>query len=170
MRRAYLLLLLLIWVASRCSHTHTVSRDEGSATHQQGHAEKPSHTEKRDHAEKHDKEDTNAGKDGTPERRARVLDGALRPEKSSPPLPASPSGLLREGGAASIQDRLMAHGYLHRDTRTDELDGPTEKALRDFQRDNGLPATGIPDDLTVKKLGLSPKDLFRASPTGGDKR
>ncbi len=170
MRRAYLLLLVLIWVASRCSHTHTVSRDEGSATNQQGHAEKSSHPEKRDHTEKRDKEDTTAGKDGNQERRARVLDGGPHVANASPPLPASPAGLLREGGAASIQDRLMARGYLHRDTRTDELDGPTEKALRDFQRENGLPATGIPDDLTVKKLGLSPKDLFRASPTGGDKR
>jgi peptidoglycan hydrolase-like protein with peptidoglycan-binding domain len=64
-----------------------------------------------------------------------------------------------------MQDKLMQRGYLGKGQLSGRIDGSTIKALRDFQRDRGLPATGIPDDLTVRKLGLRPEDVFRASAT-----
>ncbi len=79
------------------------------------------------------------------------------------PLATSPASLLRPGAAAILQDKLIGRGLLDPSDRSQELDGKTEKALRDFQRDQGLPATGTPDDLTVRKLGLDPASVFRSS-------
>jgi peptidoglycan hydrolase-like protein with peptidoglycan-binding domain len=70
---------------------------------------------------------------------------------------------LREGAAESIQAKLVDGGYLEKDATSGKLDGRTERALRNFQREQSLPATGVPDDLTLQKLGLSPQDLFRSS-------
>jgi len=88
---------------------------------------------------------------------------------SEPPLAMSPAGLLKSGAIASLQEKLADRGYLKRqqepDKRSGLLDASTLKALRAFQNDNNLPATGVPDDLTVQKLRLSPAEIFRAAKT-----
>jgi len=43
------------------------------------------------------------------------------------------------------------------------LDEPTRQGLQAFQKKNNLPATGMPDDLTVQKLGLGVEQIFRAA-------
>jgi peptidoglycan hydrolase-like protein with peptidoglycan-binding domain len=35
------------------------------------------------------------------------------------------------------------------------LDPRTQRALAEFQRDNGLPVTGIPDSATMSRLGAT---------------
>jgi hypothetical protein len=54
---------------------------------------------------------------------------------------------------ANVQQALQEQGYY--DDQVDGLIGPrTRAALRDFQRDNGLPVTAAIDGPTLKALGL----------------
>jgi hypothetical protein len=82
---------------------------------------------------------------------------------SSSTTPTSPTGLLKPGAVGAIQDKLVVAGELNGE-RSGELDGPTRAALARYQKDHDLPATGLPDDATVEKLGLKVGDVFK--PTG----
>jgi peptidoglycan hydrolase-like protein with peptidoglycan-binding domain len=133
-----------------CGHTHT-ARDTGAATAAKKE-DPPAKDDGRHGATRADhptgvtlKSDTRAG---------------------APPLATSPAGLLKPEAVEAIQGKLASRGALAKDDRSGKLDDPTRKALRAFQRDNNLPATGMPDDLTVKKLGLDPGQIFRATPRG----
>jgi hypothetical protein len=75
-------------------------------------------------------------------------------------VPNSPSAVLQPGAAAQVQRALVDRGFLTGDYKNDELDGPTRAALRNFQNNEDLPATGIPDAETAKHLGLNPDRLF----------
>ena len=84
----------------------------------------------------------------------RVPELASKPEDV--PVSTSPAGLLLPGADDKIRDKLASAGFT--------ADGKSTKdALRRFQRANDLPATGIPDHETVKKLGLDPDQIFRAA-------
>jgi hypothetical protein len=138
-------LLLAAWLA--CAHTHqaTDKPEPDSAPSQP----KPSSVER------HRQVDKSLGKD--PKRAsASSLEGA-------PPVSSSPTGLLREDAIERIQGRLEVNGYLQHKDASGKLDGRTKEALRAFQRDRNLPATGIPDDETVRQLGLSADHIFRNS-------
>jgi peptidoglycan hydrolase-like protein with peptidoglycan-binding domain len=130
-----------------CGHTHTAS-DTGAAP-----------------AAK--KEDPPA-KDKGPTRADHPTVVTLKSDAraGAPPLATSPVGLLKPEAVEAIQGKLASRGDLAKDDRSGKLDDPTRKALRAFQRANNLPATGMPDDLTVKKLGLDPGEVFRATPRG----
>jgi hypothetical protein len=86
--------------------------------------------------------------------RKRPPEPASQPEDV--PVSTSPAGLLAPGADDKIRDKLASAGFA--------ADGKSSKeALRRFQRANDLPATGIPDHETVKKLGLDPNQIFRAA-------
>jgi peptidoglycan hydrolase-like protein with peptidoglycan-binding domain len=80
------------------------------------------------------------------------------------PLATSPAGLFKPGAAETIQKALTDRGYLSSKDQSGELDSATRRALRSFQKDNHFPATGTPDDRTVRKLGLDVANVFKASP------
>jgi hypothetical protein len=80
--------------------------------------------------------------------------------KNGLPLTTSPLPLLQPGAAKKIQERLAKEGLLKEKHASGELDGPTNAALTRFQRKQKLPATGYPDDATIRKLGLDPKEVF----------
>lgn len=79
------------------------------------------------------------------------------------PVAASPAGLLKPGAAEKIEEKLVAKGLLERDKRSGKLGGATSTALRRFQRDANIAETGVPDHETIRRLGLSPDDVFRAA-------
>ena len=81
----------------------------------------------------------------------------------APPLATTPAGLLKPHAVESIQEKLASSGLLSEEHETGTLDGPTHQALREFQRSNNLPATGMPDDVTIQKLGLGTQEIFRVS-------
>ena len=139
-----LLALLLIFLS--CGHTHSV-KQQGSEASSAREGERKAGAKS---------EESDRGTSG------KSSQGAER----APLLATSPAGLLQPGAIAALQDKLVDRGYLDKSARSDKLDDRTEKALRDFQRDQGLPATGTPDDATVKKLGLSLQDVFRSAPSG----
>ena len=92
--------------------------------------------------------------------------GAPRVERDAKTgIPVAPSrvALLEPGAVKAIQERLMHRGELDRRRATDELDAETRAALSRFQRDQGLPATGDPDQTTIEKLGLRVGDVFVSS-------
>ncbi len=108
---------------------------------------------------------------GTVPRATREEPGTRSPAKqhekeTAPPLAASPAGLLQPGAVKRIQAELVRRDYLPEGERSGTLDGATQKALRKFQRDQGLPATGSPDDLTLRKLGLPIEDMVRPGRSG----
>jgi hypothetical protein len=84
-------------------------------------------------------------------------------EGASLPVASSPAALLNPGAAKQIRDKLAGRGLLSptADDNARGLDAGTSEALLRFQRESDLPATGVPDDATVRKLGLSPDDVFR---------
>lgn len=79
------------------------------------------------------------------------------------PVAASAAGLLKPGAAEKIEERLIARGLLEPAKRSGQLGGAASTALRRFQRDAKIAETGVPDHETVRRLGLSPDDVFRAA-------
>jgi putative peptidoglycan binding protein len=61
----------------------------------------------------------------------------------------APEGLLKPGADEKVREKLGV-------TKGDGM----RSALRKFQRDHDLPATGILDHESVIKLGLEPSDIF----------
>jgi peptidoglycan hydrolase-like protein with peptidoglycan-binding domain len=80
-------------------------------------------------------------------------DGAVR-------LSTSPAALLKPGALKTIQEKLVHAGDLEGEPNG-QMDAATQKALVKFQRHHDLPATGVPDDATVGRLGLKPAEVFR---------
>jgi hypothetical protein len=61
----------------------------------------------------------------------------------------SPQGLLEPGAMDKVREKLgVAKGE------------SVQTALRRFQREHDLPATGMLDNETVERLGLSPDEIF----------
>jgi hypothetical protein len=142
--------LVLATAVGGCAHTHTVGDDKPAAAEQGGpHQGSPPY-------------DANASAAHRPARVAPgpQSEGGPMKSESGVPLPTSPGGLLKPGAAKQIQSKLAATGALSPDQMTGELDGPTRAALARFQAKNDLPATGDPDDSTIRKLGLDAKEIF----------
>lgn len=83
----------------------------------------------------------------------------VAPEGERPRVPASPEALLAPGAVTDIQQALSDAGHLGAH-RAGELDAATSAAVRRFQEEQGLPATGMPDRETVRRLGLNPEAAY----------
>ena len=114
-----------------CAHVKTTEPAEPEA------AEKPSSTERAPRMGK-----------------LRVAPTGEQPKTT--PLAQAPEGLLTPGAEQKIRDKLSAGGFMKEDANAS-----TGAALRRFQAAHDLPATGVPDHETVRRLGLNPDDLFR---------
>jgi peptidoglycan hydrolase-like protein with peptidoglycan-binding domain len=93
---------------------------------------------------------------------------AVKAAPGRPPVPATPNALLDDGAAGEIQGALADRGYLASSTRDGRLDGATAAALRRFQEDEGLAATGFPDRETLRRLGLDPQQAYRTTKDEAD--
>lgn len=75
------------------------------------------------------------------------------------------SGKLQPGDTGTevvaLRNRLMRMGYLGR-TATQDYDGPVQKAVQEFQRDNGLTADGVAGEGTIALLNLEPADRLES--------
>jgi len=143
---AALALALCFAAGAGCGHTHTASDTGTSAAADKTVADKPA-AKRRD--------DISADAPGK----------TMRSENGAP-LATSPGGLLEPEAVKELQEKLVSRGRLAEADQSGKLDGPTRRALREFQGANNLPATGMPDDLTMQKLGLKPDQLTRAAPKG----
>jgi hypothetical protein len=79
------------------------------------------------------------------------------------PVSSTPKGLMHEGAEKVIQERLRDKGLLKAEQCTGQIDADTRDALRQFQKDEGLPTTGLPSYETVDHLGLKLDAIFRTS-------
>jgi hypothetical protein len=147
--------ILGVWLVAwglGCSHARSVEpENEGSklqSSEDKGHATPP--------------EDVNARPPHSPAAgQAPPADKESRAQAELP-IATSPAATLQPGAVKQIQEKLADKGALHEEHPSGELDGPTREALRRFQHDSDLPATGVPDDATVHKLGLDPDKTFKA--------
>jgi hypothetical protein len=76
------------------------------------------------------------------------------------PISSTPHGILKDGAEAKIQRRLRDKGFLHGAQTDGQLDPETRQALREFQKHEGLPPTGLPSYETVRHLGLDLDSIF----------
>lgn len=79
------------------------------------------------------------------------------------PVASTPQGLMRDGAETKIQQRLRARGFLNAAQCTGQLDADTRQALRVFQKQEGLPTTGLPSFETVDHLGLELDAIFHTT-------
>jgi Putative peptidoglycan binding domain len=79
------------------------------------------------------------------------------------PLSSTPQGLMHDGAEKVIQERLREKGLLKAEQCTGQIDAATRDALREFQKSEGLPTTGLPSYETVDHLGLKLDSIFRSS-------
>jgi peptidoglycan hydrolase-like protein with peptidoglycan-binding domain len=75
------------------------------------------------------------------------------PEKAQRPSAGDQNMMITPDDIKKAQDALRAKG-LNPGTGG-RLDSQTQQALREFQKSNDLPATGVLDDRTAGKLGVS---------------
>lgn len=64
-------------------------------------------------------------------------------------------------GVVALRDRLHRLGYLGA-TASGAYDGALQRAVQDFQRDNGLVEDGIAGPATLRALNRTPRDRLRA--------
>ncbi|HEX3904426.1 MAG TPA: peptidoglycan-binding domain-containing protein [Polyangia bacterium] len=76
------------------------------------------------------------------------------------PISGSAHGILRDGAERRIQRRLQKKGFLGGERTDGQLDPQTRDALRRFQKQEGLPPTGLPSYETVRHLGLDLDLIF----------
>jgi peptidoglycan hydrolase-like protein with peptidoglycan-binding domain len=84
------------------------------------------------------------------------------PPPGHPALSASPAGTFEPGAVRKIQDALRGAGY--EAPQSGHLDEGTQRQIARYQKARSMPDTGFPDDATLKKLGLDPGKLHKASP------
>lgn len=165
MKRTTMTLGAALLFATGCSHSRSVAKNDSDmreATSARSEQRRESTSPHAEHKAK-----------------TRDADGVERDEQGRREIPVATSanGLLKPGAEKQIEQRLADEGFLHRKDEG-ETGGPratasTTEALRRFQEKHDLPATGMPDQETVRKLGLDPDAMFKAgevSPTDGDVR
>lgn len=149
MRRFPLIAALALVAAGGCAHTKTT--DEGREEKNEKREEKNEKPTGAETAKPH------AGR-GPRESTPRESDGTDR----SVPLATAPGGLLAPGAEQKIREKLAAEGCLDDDAK--RSGGALSEGLRRCQSAHDLPATGMPDDATIKALGLDPGQIFRHGP------
>jgi len=77
---------------------------------------------------------------------------------------SSPDDLLEKGAAKKIQEALATKGYSVKATGV--IDDQTEAGLRKFQKKEDIAEHGIPDEITVTRLGLDPRDVYKSNAIG----
>ena len=83
-----------------------------------------------------------------------IAGGQKDPERV--PVASSPAGLLKPGADEKVRAKLGVTA------KGEDL----RPALKRFQREHDLPATGILDHRTAKELGLDPDEVFERAQDG----
>jgi hypothetical protein len=81
------------------------------------------------------------------------------PRDGEPRIAASPQALLGPDTVVQLQQALVERRLLG-PHRRGELDTPTSAAVRQFQQQQGLAATGVPDRETLTQLGVSAEHAY----------
>ncbi len=95
---------------------------------------------------------------GSEQSKAQKQEG-VKPRPEAPRVPATPEGLLGVEAVLDLQRALVDRRLLG-EHREGELDAPTSAAVRRFQEEQGLAATGMPDRETLRALGVSAEQAY----------
>ena len=88
------------------------------------------------------------------------------PEQIQPPDAGSQRMVVSPENVKSAQQALKQRGL---NPGTDgKMDEQTQQALRDFQKANDLPATGVLDQKTAQKLGVTINEQGHSAPSRGE--
>ena len=79
------------------------------------------------------------------------------------PISSTAHGILQDGAELKIQRALQEEGLLDGRQAEGQLDPPTREALRKFQKQEGLPPTGLPSYETVHHLHLDLDSIFQTA-------
>ena len=79
------------------------------------------------------------------------------------PISSTAHGILKDGAELKIQRALEKNGLLDGQHAEGQLDPPTREALRKFQKQEGLPPTGLPSYETVDHLHLDLDSIFQTA-------
>ena len=79
------------------------------------------------------------------------------------PISSTSHGILQDGAELKIQRALQEKGLLDGRQAEGQLDPPTREALRKFQKQEGLPPTGLPSYETVHHLRLDLDSIFQTA-------
>jgi murein L,D-transpeptidase YcbB/YkuD len=79
-------------------------------------------------------------------------DAPAASDAQQPEVATSARGLFKPGAEEKVRDKLGL-----------SKDASLRAPLQRFQREHGLPATGMLDHETAKRLGLNPDDIFESS-------
>ena len=104
-------------------------------------------------------------RDAAAERSQRGKQEGVKPRPNAPRVPATPEGLLGADAVRDVQRALADRGLLgpHREG---DLDNATSAAVRKFQEQEGLAATGLPDRETLRALGVSAERAYGVGKDG----
>src|SRR5262249_46938973 len=80
----------------------------------------------------------------------------------APPVATSPDALLSQSSVVKVQQALEDKGFSVE--KTGVMDNTTKTALRSFQQREGIAATGVPDQMTLRKLDLDPQEILQTNP------
>ena len=79
------------------------------------------------------------------------------------PISSTAHGILQDGAELKLQRALEKRGLLDGGQADGQLDLPTREALRKFQKQEGLPPTGLPSYETVRHLHLDLDSIFQTA-------
>jgi peptidoglycan hydrolase-like protein with peptidoglycan-binding domain len=79
-------------------------------------------------------------------------------------LPATPSSLVTADAARQLKEELRNRGYLEKPSQGPDLDAATSNAIRKFQQEEGIAATGFPDQETLRRLDIDASSAYRSAP------
>lgn len=112
------------------------------------------------------KEQRKESTDGGPEHAKAEKQEGVKPRPDAPRVPATPEGLIGADAVREVQ-RALAHRGLLGAHREGDLDVPTSAAVKKFQEQQGLAATGMPDRETLRALGVSAERAYGTASDGG---
>ena len=79
------------------------------------------------------------------------------------PISSTAHGILQDGAELKLQRAQQKQGLLDGSQAEGQLDPPTREALRKFQKQEGLPPTGLPSYETVHHLHLDLDSIFQTA-------
>jgi murein L,D-transpeptidase YcbB/YkuD len=104
--------------------------------------------------------DVRAGEMG--DRRESVGNQMTTRRPGAPAVTGSPDALLSKDSVVKVQQALSDKGFSVE--KNGVMDSQTTTALRSFQQREGIAATGMPDQLTLRRLDLDPREILRNNP------
>jgi hypothetical protein len=142
---------LAVVAALGCGHAKSTERVSGSGKDDNGSADE--HASNGEAGKGNHDEPPHDGSGAVAGEHAHAKPEIQKP--GHPPVASHADQLLEPGAEKKIRDKLAGGHYLPSE------DAPLAEGLKKFQAAHDMPATGVADTETVRRLGLDPGQIFR---------